>query len=942
MDRIAVQDYQVLVLAEGETAAAVNNAKGHLFESFIASLLHEFGFDAPHERNVNVTSDGIELDVAVSSSFTKQSAIAEGKAYSTNVKAQALTSFYGKLNMARFEHPDMHGYLFALPRLVAQGHESARTAETRDARFHYFDAERVIATLLTRGLIRTVDAAVPEGLVVSDPALVIAKEGLYSCVKVLDGNSRRAAEVLVWGRTQETSPPRPVLDLLESSDYARELTVRDLSSTRNIPRQAHHADTTSPIVVSVRGSSSDFEYQFPASPEFFVGRRLIVAELSKIVAKGRGIFILNAQSGWGKSSLALKLKMMVERAGGYALVIDSRTANSPVFVTESLRIAAQNAASHGLLALPEETSWASLKSAVATLREAKWNKDSPLLIFFDQFENVFQDEETTRQFRDLALLLNEVVQPILLGFAWKTDLVGWTESHPYRLRDEIRAGSDQIVVGPMGAKDVEALLRRLEKRIGQSLARELRQRLREYSQGLPWLFKKLAGHVIREIEDHAKTQEQLVSEALNVQSLFDSDLAGLQPIEKDAVRHVARFAPVSATEVTDRYDGAVIQSLLDRRLLVAVGEKLDTYWDIFRDFLNTGEVPIEDSYTIGLYPQAVAPVVSLVASSGGDVAISDLASALGASPRSLVNVSRTLRLLGITSYDLTRIRIIESILEAPEPEFELRRGVSRVLRRHKAFSLLLRLIERQPDGVAIQTYARELPQAFPAIDAQPSTWTTYARAFALWFDYAGLALFNNNTLTNPTEHYVGRGALLTSKPNPIIKVEHLHDAPGPSLRLLESMKSEPVDYMTLSVADRRAARMLAVLGLVQEKPGGRIQAAHGALVGGEVSGEAILEGLKRLPGGVAALAVLQVDGTVSGREIGMILKHAAGADWKDSTADGVGKHFRSWARVGGVRLARPKGDGSSAQPELPIAIPSAIDPSIGERAAARPATSSGP
>lgn len=70
-------------------------------------------------------------------------------------------------------------------------------------------------------------------------------------------------------------------------------------------------------------------------------------------------------------------------------------------------------------------------------------------------------------------------------------------------------------------------------------------------------------------------------------SLFEADLAGLSPIETEALKYIARFAPISATEVTEKYVASVVQSLLDKRLVVAVGDKLDTYWDIFRDFLNT-------------------------------------------------------------------------------------------------------------------------------------------------------------------------------------------------------------------------------------------------------------------------------------------------------------------------------------------------------------------
>ncbi len=152
-----------------------------------------------------------------------------------------------------------------------------------------------------------------------------------------------------------------------------------------------------------------------------------------------------------------------------------------------------------------------------------------MLVFFDQFENVFKDPELTREFRDLALAATDRQSGLVVGFAWKTDYVDWTENHPYQLRDdEIRGRASVLTLDPLEARDVEVILKRLEKAVDQKLSREIRQRLREYSQGLPWLLKKLSGHLIGELRS-GSTQEQLVNEGLNVQSLFEGDLASLNP-----------------------------------------------------------------------------------------------------------------------------------------------------------------------------------------------------------------------------------------------------------------------------------------------------------------------------------------------------------------------------------------------------------------------------
>jgi hypothetical protein len=123
MRSFAVQDTQVLVLPDSPTA----DAKGALFERFIAKLLaNHFGFEQPRTRNLNVTSDGIELDVAAKHKLTASNAIAECKAYSRNLKAAELTNFYGKLVIERFEDPSAFGLFCALPRLTPDGEEKAK------------------------------------------------------------------------------------------------------------------------------------------------------------------------------------------------------------------------------------------------------------------------------------------------------------------------------------------------------------------------------------------------------------------------------------------------------------------------------------------------------------------------------------------------------------------------------------------------------------------------------------------------------------------------------------------------------------------------------------------------------------------------------------------------------------------------------------------------
>jgi hypothetical protein len=140
MNTLSLPDPQVLILASGSSDGAEANARGHLFERLFALLLSVYGYDAPSRERLNVTSNGIELDVVAKHGLTGVSAIAECKAYSSPVPAHMLDAFYGKLVMRRFSHPDAHGFFVAIPRLSQPGAEQAAVLAAHDTHFTLISA----------------------------------------------------------------------------------------------------------------------------------------------------------------------------------------------------------------------------------------------------------------------------------------------------------------------------------------------------------------------------------------------------------------------------------------------------------------------------------------------------------------------------------------------------------------------------------------------------------------------------------------------------------------------------------------------------------------------------------------------------------------------------------------------------------------------------------
>lgn len=90
MDSILKEDVAVVVLSDESDAGASSYERGHLFELFCARLLELFGYENVKKEKINVTSEGIEIDLVVTHKVSKRNAIVECKAYSKALGAKEM------------------------------------------------------------------------------------------------------------------------------------------------------------------------------------------------------------------------------------------------------------------------------------------------------------------------------------------------------------------------------------------------------------------------------------------------------------------------------------------------------------------------------------------------------------------------------------------------------------------------------------------------------------------------------------------------------------------------------------------------------------------------------------------------------------------------------------------------------------------------------------
>jgi hypothetical protein len=505
-------------------------------------------------------------------------------------------------------------------------------------------------------------------------------------------------------------------------------------------------------VVEVRGSSACFEYQFPASPQFFVGRRDALGHVSTFVddvlgkrTSCRGL-LFEAQSGWGKSSLVLACVDQLSRNGHLAVAIDSRSASTSQFV---LRLA-DTIRRRFLDSYPSAAIESTITGHEGVVRtfidigKILEQNGRLLLVFLDQFENVFFQTDILRPIRDLLFRLCDAQTNVAIGFSWKTDFIGLPFEFPHQLHSSISEMSKHVVLNTFADSETDELLNKLEEELRSPLRKDLKFLLSEFSQGYPWLLKKLCAHV-RMQRDSGVVQAQMAYSLLNVKELFQEDLKGL-PIEaEDALRRISRLAPVSVSDIGDEFSPDILQDLVHRRLVVRIANKYDVYWDIFRDYLNTGNLPIQDNYILRTQIGSVLKSAKLLAQQTKGRETSDFQKTANLSEKSFYNVARDMRLLGIASVTVGKIKLaipfsgdIGLFEDVLRPQLRDKLGKNRLIRR------ILEKMETV-DTVSLEDVAETLAQSCPYISATKQTWKTYARIFADWMDFADLGIYDNTS-----------------------------------------------------------------------------------------------------------------------------------------------------------------------------------------------------
>lgn len=731
--------------------------KGLFFENFIADLLRPMRFKVIQRLRFT----GMEIDLLARGEDQPRTILVECKAQRDPLSADVISKLLGNVGL---KHADS-GWLFSVADLTKDGRgqwETIQQDPELSKKFMWYESSRIVDILKNQRTIvdsKSLKHHFGKALNLGTWTLLISPKGFYWLVEITEeGIPTRFSAFNA--KTGESVPKTSAHEIAKLEPRFDSLELLEISPTPIAQLVKTHE--RAPVARVISGDAWDDLR--PSRPADFVGRDDIISTVLEFFGNIRDgstdtrSFAIQGPSGWGKSSLVLKIihevaRKKVKRCSVTA--VDTRSATNSAFVSEALRLAFLDAIDRRLIpkrvmptvdSLRKPLDSKGLQTAFDTLSK----NEGCIVLIFDQFEELFAKEslfETFNAVRELSLDCDAQQVPLALGFAWKTD-VALPQQHPaYHLWHELSDRRRSFKIREFGRRDIRIIIGRAERASGKRLSPALRARIIEQSQNLPWLLKKLLVHVLQRISSE-ESQYLFLERELDVELLFKEDLSQLGEEQIRCLKHVAQRAPVAVAEVEENFSRDTTNMLLNQHLLVRSGMNYVVYWDIFRDYLVDERVPYIP-WTRTFQRGAVTAVKALQElRNRGPSSIPAIGEAIG------LKIGPSFNLFG----DLVALQLVESPepgIYIPTPHLKnlepmtIAEFVQGQIKRHIIVRELTKLWEKDKP-MPLESWQEFFRRALPRLSAfSQATVYQYANNFKNWLLFAGILEQQDHNLLRP-------------------------------------------------------------------------------------------------------------------------------------------------------------------------------------------------
>jgi hypothetical protein len=736
------------------STTATSKEKGELLEKLASDLTERQSYSVTEQ--VRLTA--CELDLLCKHKVSSRKLYVECKAYRETLGASVLRQLLGTIGFSRYDE----GWLISAGPLGkdAKGFVEEWENRTDDLRksLSIYTPDRIIEALIdSKTIVPKPETSALNYIggnldLVGEWILLITTYGRFWTLTVLESGVATGVLVFSANTGAQIQDPTLLRKLAGTDSSLRELNFEYDLCPKPTARRTENSESSRNTVVEVQHGESWSDYR-PARPEHFVGRRGAQNDLIRFLENVRKkttktrVFAITGDSGMGKSSLVAKLRDRVRnvryRNKYFVYAVDVRAATNANYIAYSLICCLRAAIDEQVIEDDGQPiritnhSDPIASDSIQHLLDRLESSGRVVALVFDQFEELYSKPELFSVFEEAQRLFLSAISccsNLVLGFAWKTDSTV-QQGHPaYFMWHRLSDHRYEVGLHPFVYADASKAITVFEKELGHELKPDLRRQIIENSQGYPWLLKKLCIHLYEQIQT-GTTQSEL-AETLDIGSLFDQDLNSLTQPERQCLELIAYSAPSDWYEVLELFDRDVIAALQDKRMIIRSGDRLNVYWDIFREYVLTGKPPAIPFTYIPSSPS----IKSLLAVSeklehDSIATAASLCESIDLTEKTIGNVIHDLFMLGVAagSYDAIRL---DSQMSDNSNRAVLER-IRSVMKRHA----LTRYLKSEFDENAVIDHSElktGLMTINPAASHSTRTWDLYAGRMGRWLSTTGI------------------------------------------------------------------------------------------------------------------------------------------------------------------------------------------------------------
>ncbi|MFZ0482359.1 MAG: hypothetical protein WAL93_03130, partial [Desulfobacterales bacterium] len=369
-----------------------------------------------------------------------------------------------------------------------------------------------------------------------------------------------------------------------------------------------------------------------------------------------------------------------------------------------------------------------------------------LFIFFDPFEKILFLPDVLNQIKSLFLKIVEEQTPIILGFTWDKDLVLSSHAFSNKQLDAVADECRKMIVTTFSKAEMGMLLKRLGKELDETLTKGLQSFLEKFSQGYPWLLKMLCFHVMV-ARQSGIAQPKIPGILLGIEELFHQELQYLSDKEQTTLHQIARSIPGRPSAPLETFNPQAIQKLRHQGLIHRIGNTVDISWDIFCDYLNTGDLPFYDQFLLHTAVGQVVRGLKILHAANGILDVSEFKNQINLSEPTFYGLAKDMDLLKLVKFSQGTVSLQFNMSDTSQKmEALLRHHLRNRLPENHLVSEILKALKDNRKLKMVEISSR-LESFLPFIKMTRPAWLKHAHILGEWLDAADLALLNNKDKT---------------------------------------------------------------------------------------------------------------------------------------------------------------------------------------------------